>query len=282
MSGIYWLASYPKSGNTWLRIVLHNFIQNCHQPTDINQISDELMAGSRLWLDQILGFDTSELDFTELERLRPAAYRWSQHSKKVSYHKIHDAYSYTDNGEPLVSNEATLGALYIMRNPLDVAISFAHHRRCSIDRAIEMMGDHDYTLSQTQEQLLPQVPQKLFSWSEHVLSWCEAPDLNCLLIRYEDMLSHPMATFTRALRFLKLPDDPERTAKAIRLSRFEGLAQQEQERGFNEKRPEVECFFRKGISGEWRNVLTPQQVSKICRDHGEVMRHFGYLGACMK
>ncbi|MGZ8915410.1 MAG: sulfotransferase domain-containing protein [Methylobacter sp.] len=277
MGGIYWLSSYPKSGNTWFRTFLQNLLEDGKQPVDINDLATGNIASGRGWLDEVLGFDTAELDPDEVERLRPEVYRWSLRDEKIGYHKIHDAYTYTTSGEPLVSREATLGALYILRNPLDVAPSFANHNHCSIDDAIARMGEDEHTLCRSRKGLPNQVRQKLLTWSEHVLSWADAPGLNRRVIRYEDMLNDPVTTFTEAARFLHLPDDSARVEKAIRFSEFKELAQQEEEKGFKECPLKTARFFRQGKSGGWRDKLTPAQVERIVADHGEVMRRFGYL-----
>ncbi|WP_207459236.1 sulfotransferase domain-containing protein [Azospirillum sp. SYSU D00513] len=277
MGGIYWLASYPKSGNTWFRTFLRNLIDDSSAPADINDLKTGGIASSRGWLDEVLGFDTAELDPDEVERLRPVVYRWSLRAETVGYHKIHDAYTHTADGEPLVSRDATLGAVYILRNPLDVAPSVANHNQCSIDEAIAGMGDSGYALCRSRQRLTDQVRQRLLSWSAHVLSWTDAPGLNRLVIRYEDMLDDPAATFTRAARFLQVPDDPARVEKAIRFSGFQELARQEQEKGFRERPSRAARFFRQGRSGGWRDTLTAGQVERIIADHGAVMRRFGYL-----
>lgn len=277
MNGIYWLASYPKSGNTWFRSFLCNLQEDSDRPVDINELSNGSIASSRGWLDEVLGFDTAELDPGEVDRLRPAVYRWSLREGGIGYHKIHDAYTCTCDGEPLVSREATLGALYIVRNPLDVAPSFASHLHCSIDEAIARMGDPLYALSRTRHGLPNQVRQRLLNWSQHVLSWVAAPGLDCHVIRYEDMLDAPAEIFAQAARFLQLPDDPARIDKAIRFSDFKVLASQEAEQGFREKPANATRFFRQGRSGGWREQLSAAQVERIVADHGDVMRRFGYL-----
>ena len=279
MGGIYWLASYPKSGNTWFRTFLRNLLEDGDAPVDINDLSTGSIASSRGWLDEVLGFDTAELDPDEVDRLRPEVYRWSARHDEIGYHKIHDAYTVTRDGEPLVSREATLGALYILRNPLDVAPSYANHHHTSIDEAIKAMGESDHALCKTRKGLPNQVRQKLLTWSEHVLSWVDAPGLNCHVIRYEDMLHDPITTFTEAARFLQQPDDPARIEKAIRFSDFKVLSQQEAEKGFKERPPKTERFFRQGKSGDWRDKLSPQQVEGIIAHHDSVMRRFGYLDA---
>ncbi len=277
MSGIYWLASYPKSGNTWFRAFLQNLLEDGDRPVDINELATASIASARDWLDDVLGFDSADLDADELERLRPEVYRWPPRDDEIAYHKIHDAYTYTAAGEPLVSREATRGALYILRNPLDVVPSYANHNASSLDEAIACMGDYRYALCKSRKQLTKQVRHKLLSWSGHVLSWVDAPALNCHVLRYEDMLIDPVAAFTGAVRFLGLPDDPVRIEKAIRFSAFQELARQEAEKDFYERSPCAERFFRQGKSGSWRTLLKPEQVARIIADHGEVMRRFGYL-----
>ncbi len=82
MSGIYWLASYPKSGNTWLRSFLSNLQQDGDAPADINELATGTIASARDWLDEALGFDSADLSADEIDRLRPAVYRWSLRAPK--------------------------------------------------------------------------------------------------------------------------------------------------------------------------------------------------------
>ena len=272
MPGIYWLASYPKSCNTWFRTFLRNLQNDGDQPVDINDLATGSIASHRGWLDEVLGFDTAELTPDEVERLRPAVYRWALREREIGYHKIHDAYTLTSDDEPLVS--APLGALYILRNPLDVAPSAANHWHCSIDAAIAKMADPEMALARSRKSLPSQVRQRLLTWSQHVLSWVDAPGLNCRVIRYEDMLHDPLSTFGLATDFLQLPRN--RLETAIRFSDFRELARQEAEKGFRERPQHTERFFRAGGS-TWRDKLTQEQVDRIVTDHGAVMRRFGYL-----
>ena len=277
MGGIYWLASYPKSGNTWLRAFLRNLLEDGEAPVDINDLSTGSIASARGWLDEVLGFDTADLSPDEVERLRPQVYQWALTDDEVGYHKIHDAYTLTQDGEPIVSREGTLGALYILRNPLDVAPSAANHWHCSLEKAVENLCKPQMAFCKTRKALPPQVRQRMGTWSEHVLSWVDAPDLKVEVIRYEDMLENPLATFTRAVQFLQLPDDVDRISKAIRFSDFRELARQESEKGFRERPSHTERFFRQGQTGRGRSQLTPEQIDRLIEVNGEVMRRFGYL-----
>jgi hypothetical protein len=277
MSGIYWLASYPKSGNTWFRIVLHNFQHNGAAPSDINAIDVGMIASARTWLDDVLGFDTADLLPEEVDWMRARVYRWSLQEEAIGYHKIHDCCLTLPNGELLIDREATRGVLYIVRNPLDIAPSLAHYDNISIDKAIRGMGNSTRAASRSVEKMSVQVSYHLSTWSEHALSWVDAPGLRCLVIRYEDLLAEPLATFTRALQFLELPATQERVERAIRFSDFAELSRQEREKGFREQPLNGSRFFRQGLSGGWRTQLTPAQVRQVVADHGAVMRRFGYL-----
>jgi hypothetical protein len=275
VGGIYWLASYPKSGNTWFRAFLFNLQADGDAPADINDIRTGSIASGRGWLDEVLGFDTADLSHDEVERLRPEVYRWSRHEEEIGYHKIHDAYVVLPSGEPLVSREGTLGAVYIVRNPLDVAPSNANHMNCTIDEAVAFMGKTGFSVARKYGS--NQVRQRLLSWSGHVESWVDASDLELEVVRYEDMLAHPVETFTRAAAFLGLPTDADRIEKAIKFSGYEELRRQEEEVGFAERPQFTSRFFRRGEAGGWRDTLTPEQVKQIIADHGAIMRRFGYL-----
>jgi hypothetical protein len=191
--------------------------------------------------------------------------------------KTHDAYTGTVKGEPLLSEEATDRAIYFIRNPLDVAVSFAHHNGFTVNEMIAHMADESYALCSREDRLANLLRQRLLSWSGHVLSWVEAPDLQSHLMRYEDMILDPENAFTAAARYAGLPSNRGRIRRALSFSRFAELRRQEQADGFREKNPRAPSFFRKGEIGSWREVLTEDQVRRLVSDHGEVMKRFGYL-----
>jgi aryl sulfotransferase len=276
--GLFWLASYPKSGNTWFRIFLANLLNTSQKPVDLNHINTGAIASSRGWIDEALGFEAAYLDHDELDQLRPAIYTWqSEQCTQVAYHKIHDAYTYVDNDRPMIPSTGCLGAIYFIRNPLDVAISFANHSNCSIDQAIANMADEKFAFCKGKYKQHNQLRQWLLSWSLHVQSWVTAQDINVLVLRYEDMKEHPLRTFTKAVEFLQLESSQVDITKALDNAHIEKLQQQEEALGFSEKPAKVARFFRKGIIGDWRNMLTPAQVKQIIYDHGDMMRQYGYL-----
>lgn len=276
--GIFWLASYPKSGNTWFRVFLANLLNKSDEPIDLNHLNTGMIASARQWMDNVLGIDSADLSHDELDLLRPLVYQWhSETIEEVGYHKIHDAYTYLSHNYPLIPAQGCLGAVYFIRNPLDVAISFANHSSCTIDEAITRMGNKQFAFCQGKHRQYDQLRQKLLSWSMHVKSWIEAKDIELLVLRYEDMKLNPKITFSNAVRFLDLNKESESIEEACRQSSIEHLQHLEASFGFSEKPVKVQRFFRKGSVGDWQSTLTQKQVQQIINDHGDVMEQFGYL-----
>lgn len=276
MNGIIWLASFPKSGNTWFRIFLHNLHEPDEAPIDINALGFPVISLRNLF-ERAVGVEASDLTPDEVTRMRaPACAVMARRARGALLFKIHDAYRPTDDAQPVVSTEVTSGAIYLIRNPLDVAVSWAHHRRISIAGAVDELCDPAMKLSGDTGRLSTQLRQIVRDWSGHVRSWLEAP-FPVHVVRYEDLLDRPVETFEAAVRFIGWPHDRAAVEQAERHSRFDVLASQERKAAFREKSPRTQRFFRKGQRGGWRTVLTAEQVQRVVTAHGDMMRRFGYL-----
>ncbi len=167
-----------------------------------------------------------------------------------------------------------MGAIYIVRNPLDVAVSYAHHYRIPLDEAVDALCRRDHIVEGGPRVL----PQYLGSWSQHVRSWVEAPGLAPHVVRYEDMAQAGERTAAALCAFLRWPDEPERRRKALRFSSFQELSGQERDTAFGEQPAGATSpFFRQGESGAWRASLTAEQVARMVAANGPTMRRFGYL-----
>lgn len=274
MGGIVWLASYPKSGNTWLRAFIHNLMRNPDQAYDINKMADLTMAEARTPLYTYLESKPwTELSFEDIARLRPQVHReLSKANPGTIFVKTHNALM-ENLGHPLVTMEVTAGAIYVVRNPLDVAISYSHHLAISIDETIDLMKTRGAMTVSTEKN----VYEVMGSWSQHVESWTARPIAQLHVMRYEDMLDRPSKTFGGVAQFLGLKPPRERLEKAIKQSSFKVLANQEKAKGFIERPAKAESFFRKGESGQWRRELTAAQIGRIVADHREQMDRFGYV-----
>ncbi|MCW9015642.1 MAG: sulfotransferase domain-containing protein, partial [Kangiellaceae bacterium] len=205
---IYWLASYPRSGNTWVRAFIFNLLNNKQKDFDMDDLDTGPIASCRKWIEDALGFDISELSHNEIDLLRPTAYRWlSENMSQNGYHKVHDAYSTLSNNSHLFPVEATRGALYIIRNPLDVAVSLAYFTGDSIEKVIMDMGNTDTSACENPRKFHKQLRQSFSSWSQHVLSWVSASNISNLVVRYEDLKFRSVEKFSEIASFLQLPTD---------------------------------------------------------------------------
>jgi hypothetical protein len=273
MGKIVWLASYPKSGNTWLRVFLHNLFRDPDEPYDINRIDKFSVSDSAAgWYQQLDPRPVTELSFEEIAKLRPKVHKLLTGIFPDNvFVKTHCALveSY---GTPAITIEETAGAVYIVRNPLDVAISYAHHFGRGIDQSIEELnrpGLQTQTVSQ-------HVFEVMGSWSEHVASWTGRPSPALHVMRYEDMLTDPEKAFGGVVRFFGLNASRPRLLKAIEQSSFRNLQEQEQQKGFEERPDKSERFFREGRAGQWRDKLTPAQIEAVVKAHRQQMSRFGY------
>jgi hypothetical protein len=274
MGAIIWLASYPKSGNTWLRAFLHNLLRNPQEGYDINRLDDFTLSESAYgWYRMIDSRPVEEYSTAEVAGMRPKVHR---HLTTVFpdsiFVKTHCAVM-EDHGFPTVTFEVTAGAVYVVRNPLDVAISYAHHIGTSVEDAITYMAKSRAMSPPGHNH----VHELLGSWSEHVESWTAKQSRALHVVRYEDMLDRPQSAFGGIARFLGLKPPRDRLERAIARSSFKVLQEKERRHGFKEKSEKAERFFRDGTSGQWRKALTKEQVARVAAAHSEQMQRFGYL-----
>ncbi len=278
MQRLVWLASYPKSGNTWVRLFLAAYSHPERDELDINTIDVSLHAGNRDLFDRVIGLEASELTPTEIERYRPDVYRQlAVEAEEPLFIKVHDRWRRNADGASIFPPETTAATVYIVRDPRGVAPSYANHYNLSIDAAIEQMATVDNAIAVPANRLRSQLHQPMGSWSQHVTSWLDQTELPVHLVRYEDLHADPEAAFDRILQAAGLPVDAERLAVALAQSRFDRLQAQEEAAGFKERLIGASRFFRRGQADSWQEELTPAQIRRIETDHGVVMARLGYL-----
>lgn len=274
MGALIWLASYPKSGNTWMRSFLHNLFRGGEEPVDINEITDFCLGESSAhWYAARAGKPLGELSEEELAKLRPVVHRdFTTVFPDSVFVKTHN-YLGEFCGVPLHTMDVTAGGIYVLRNPLDVVISVSHHFNQTIDEAIDHLADEGFMVGNMDTHVI----EVHRSWSTHVRSWTQNPSPQLLVVRYEDLLHKPRKYFKQVTSFLGLKPPPARLERAIRNSSFRALKNMEQKGGFKERPKEAKSFFREGRSDQWREVLTPDQIRRIIRDHHVQMERFGYI-----
>jgi hypothetical protein len=276
MGNILWLASYPKSGNTWLRAFLANLLANQTKALSFDEwlrYGDDEALPDRF--SEVAGCESTSMDIEHLSAVRPQVHALiAARAKGTTFVKTHNLNG-SFAGHPLHNLDVTAGAIYVMRNPLDVAVSMAAHFALSLDEAIERLGNDG--LATANDSLY--VSQILGTWSHHVSSWTDIAGPQVLVVRYEDMLDKPMKVFAKVARMVGLDRDRERIERAVRFAGFGQLQGMERRSGFREAARADAPFFRAGRANQWREQLSRDQVQRVIADHRPLMQRFRYLPA---
>ncbi|MEM0923535.1 MAG: sulfotransferase domain-containing protein [Pseudomonadota bacterium] len=270
---IIWLASYPKSGNTWLRVFLANYFLGADQPVPLAQISHVSFGDSALTpLAELAGRDPRELPPVELMALRHRRMHDISMRGDINFVKTHNANGQIA-GARLIPPEVTRAAVLLVRDPRDVALSYADHWGIPPDAAAAQLRDPKNRIAHTPKT----VAQYLGSWSDHAMGWIAAKDFPVIILRYEDLLAQPETSFTTLLKAIGAPIDRRIVAQSIAFSCFDAVSSQEAKAGFDEKGQAQTRFFREGSAGQWRDKMHPALSSQITEDHRGIMQKFGYI-----
>lgn len=276
MGGFYWIASYPKSGNTWIRLLLESVIAGGAAPEFGKRTKFAPIVAQRADFELFLHVEASDLTVSEQAELRhDLACVMAAEVAESQFRKVHDHWGHTPSGRPLFPEAVTLGSVYLVRDPRDVAISWAHHCGCTIDEAIAFMAREDAALTRPigwQDQL----GQRLTSWSAHVESWMTALPAP-MLVSYERLSQQPAAVLAEVVAYVGLSASDAVIGDAVAANHFERLKAEESAAGFDVGQASGRAFFRRGLAGGWRDTLTAAQADRIVRDHGAMIERLDYL-----
>lgn len=269
-----WLASYPKSGNTWLRILLSNYLTSNGQEWRW----DSPLRGppshlERHRFDEEMGIASGDIPADSFDSLRRQLHaQFVGRFPGTSFAKTHEAFFGPRDGLAMFPAEPASKAIYLVRNPLDIAASYAHHEHLTIDEAIEHLADPAAKAEYNDAFFA----EHLGSWSTHVGGWTQQDQIETLIVRFEDLVSDAAESFGKIARFCGLEIDNQKVAQAIASSSFKRLQALEDESGFRALSDASRRFFRKGRSGGWRTELTAEQSKRIHSDHSEMMGRLAY------
>jgi sulfotransferase family protein len=235
------LVSYPKSGNTWTRLLIANLLSP-NKPADFRAIN------------RLVPDPSSETKRHFMHMPRP---------RVIKSHFVFDP------RYPRV--------IYIVRDPRDVVISEYHYQRKTRN-----IDDH-YPLEEYVRRFIAgETYVENASWGEHVTGWLSARDGDprFLLLRYENMLSHPVDELARIAAFLSISATPQRLEEIVKLSSVDRMRDLEIRQGdasslMKGSRKDV-AFIRAAKSGGWRSDLPEALVENIESAWGHVMRYLGY------
>ena len=278
---IIWISSYPKSGNTWLRFFLANYFFNPLKIFDPKIISTIKKFPIDEEIEKIASAESIIKNPYDISKY------WIESQSKMKtkdgnivFLKNHNSLVNINNYE--FTNELlSMCFIYIVRDPRDVVVSYAHYKNISYDKAIQHLCSKNlnyvYSLN---NRSFPRV-EILGSWKFHYISWRDGiPNIPRIIIKYENLIQNPYKNFYKIIEFLskimKLKINEHQIKLSIELSNFDNLKNYEKEKGFFENSSK-NSFFRTGKSDNWKKELNNTQVNLIEKEFFSEMNELGYL-----
>jgi hypothetical protein len=284
---IIWLASYPKSGNTFLRTLLASYfftkdgIFNFEVLKNIKQFPDNGVF-------EKLGIDISNEKEVIKNYIKVQQETNKRDGQKIRFLKTHstlqdmDGYKFTD-----LNN--CLGVIYIVRDPRNVVTSYSNHEQTSLDESVErlkkfrMIGGIINDKDRKNETIT-----HVGSWSSHYVSWKEFKKVDrYLLVKYEDLIEETEKTFLKVLSFIykitksKLALDKNKLKNVLKTTTFSNLQDLEKNSYFPEATRDLKgkkiTFFKYGLKNNWKDFLTSENLNTLENIFKEEMKELGYL-----
>ena len=266
---IIWIASYPKSGNTWIRLFFKKYLEHIDHNFHLGHFPD--LSQSKNLQINYENFDNIIKNWSSLQSLQNL-------NSKINLIKTHNAlctigkYKFTDKTN-------TLGVIYLVRDPRDVLVSYAHHLGQTHQQVLRNMLSSNFVEKATFEGKLFR-RSLLGKWSDNYNSWKSNKNWDVLIVKYEDLVQKTELEFLRILNFLKKIDgieiNKEKLRKSIDETSFEKLKKDEKDKGFKEATTHG-VFFRKGIVGDWKNSLD-DSIYKVLEKEFEIeMKELNYI-----
>ncbi|MDC3157718.1 sulfotransferase domain-containing protein [Candidatus Pelagibacter sp.] len=286
---IIWLASYPKSGNTWLRFFIISLLMGDKTNLNLNHLKAIIDFPN---VKQFKGL------ISEFSNLNEVAKNWITAQKKINsdkslkFFKTHNMFGKL-NGFSFTNYENTLGAIHIVRDPRNIITSLKNHWSLeTYDETKTLMFNDNQILTLSKEEkekfkkynTMHSLPQMIGSWKTNYISW-KKMDKNYLFVKYENLIKNTKIEFTKIAEFISgltnIKFNDEQIDNAIKLSSFEKLEAMEKENGFIEsainKKGYKNKFFYLGPKNKWQNILDSKTSRHIEEEFKIEMKELGYL-----
>jgi len=273
---IIWLASYPKSGNTWVRIFLNSLLFSNKEEVDINNIKIEQFPNKK----HFRNISTDLSNIKDILENSINAQNFINIDKKIKFLKTHSANWKTDNSN-FTDKINTHGVIHIVRDPRNVITSLKnHYSKNSYGETLEFIKDEKKFIGSKKMETEFDIPTLISSWSNHYNSWKKF-DKNYLLIKYEDLL-YKKNEFFKITTFLekntKNKFTNDQIDKALNDCSFKNLKQQEMEKGFIEApKSKNQNFFYLGPENNWKKFLDSETTKEIESYFEIEMKELNYL-----
>ena len=278
---IIWLASYPKSGNTFVRSLLSSYVFS----KDGN-FNFELLKNIKQFPDNSLfkqiGVDTNNED--EMFKNYINSQKVFNDEKSIRFLKTHSCFVNTKNFK-FTDRHNTLGVIYIVRDPRNIITSHSHHFQQTPKKSLENLLSHQY-LGKTSER---HCTTYIGSWKLHYNSWKVYDKFNrYCLIKYEDLVNDTEKTFLKILKFIahlgrvNFTYDKDKLRNTLETTNFKNMQKMETNETFVEAKEDAKTgekikFFNLGIKNDWEKMLDKQIKESLEKELENEMKELNYL-----
>ena len=279
---IIWLASYPKSGNTWMRSIISALLYSDDGDFNFNLLRKIDQFPEKKYFKY---FIKNYGDFNEIKKNWIVAQDKINLDGKIKLFKTHQG-KYTVEGNSFTNNDNTLATIYIVRDPRNLVQSISNHYTKSLEDSCEfLLASKIIGNGKNYEDKQGGLYTLLGKWNEHYRSWTTNKN-NLLLIKYEDLIKNPKAQLERTIDFLKkyltFETDKNKINKILETTSFNNLKKLEKEGQFNENTQNKKDggkvnFFHLGPKNLWHKNLNEKIVSRIEKNFFNEMKELGYL-----
>ena len=282
---IIWIASYPKSGNTWVRMFLRSYFLPDGKSFSINSKGSDAFEVLNFPETKIL--QELNIDFNKFENIVKnwvSIQDYINLNNKTNFLKTHNG-NFTINNYPFTNTDNTAGGIYIVRDPRDVAVSMSHHSNMNNESVVEYLITNQHEIAHIDKNSKKEKQDSfkksiMGTWSMNYLSWKSYKGRKIHFVRYEDLINDTKNEFLKILEYLKnivnFNIDEQKLNKAIIETSFENLSNMELKNGFIEQSWEKN-FFRKGKIGDWKESLDNKLSKKIEDTFYKEMEYLGYI-----
>ena len=282
---IIWLASYPKSGNTWVRSFLTTAMYSDEGENDFKHLNKIKQFPVKQQFEKFIN------DYKDVQQLA-ASWITAQQALnldgKIKLFKTHHV-NCKIGDRPFTDNENTLGVIHIMRDPRNVITSIKnHYALSSIEEAKNFIFNEKMWIHKPKkptgsddDQIIPTL---ISSWKTNYYSW-KNTSKNYLLIRYEDLVKNPFETFNQIAEYISklkgVDIDKKRIESAIVSNSFDSLKKLEEKGMFKEYKHRQNKkdfkFFNLGPKNTWESILDRKIAEEIQNKFSKEMRELNYI-----
>ena len=275
---IIWCASYPKSGNTWIRAIITSLVYSEDGLFNFDLLKKINLFPKRYYFKEFTN------DYSDLKRISQHWINAQQNinsKEKLKIFKTHNG-NYNFFGNDFTNKNNTAGVIYVVRDPRNVITSVANHYQLNLEKSLEFLLDEKrflFNTNNTNDSSEENIITLLGSWKSHYNSWKISS--NSIIIRYEDLLINTKSEINKLSTFLKkftkFNVSDQKIQNILKTTSFEKLKKIEEKEGFEEASNSTIKFFNLGPNNDWKNVLSKNLIDSIEKNFNKEMKELGYI-----